>query len=154
MKKVILKFLRSFIKLILPLIFKFLIKIKSNRRVINYLSESSYKSNSKYEFEGFIKKLLDKEKILALDVGAQGCFNSDEFFPKKYNFFFEDILVEPIEEEAKKYANILGYNYNSCDWFKQSYKILNKDYKIKKIERDKTFDEENNFFKKIIKMIK
>ena len=102
MKKVILKFLRSFIKLILPLIFKFLIKIKSNRRVINYLSESSYKSNSKYEFEGFIKKLLDKEKILALDVGAQGGFNSDEFFPKKYNFFFEDILVEPIEEEAKK----------------------------------------------------
>ena len=62
MKKVILKFLRSFIKLILPLIFKFLIKIKSNRRVINYLSESSYKSNNKYEFEGFIKKLLDKEK--------------------------------------------------------------------------------------------
>ena len=35
-----------------------------------------------------------------------------------------------LEEEAKKYASILGYNYNSGDWFKQSYKILNKEYKI------------------------
>ena len=38
------------------------------------------------------------------------------------------------ESEAKKYANILGYNYNSSEWYKQSYKVLNKDYKfIKKI---------------------
>ena len=36
-----------------------------------------------------------------------------------------------IEDEAKKYANILGYNYNSSQWFEQSYKILNKDYDIK-----------------------
>ena len=26
----------------------------------------------------------------------------------------------------------LGYNYNSSEWFEQSYKIFNKDYKIKK----------------------
>ena len=36
-----------------------------------------------------------------------------------------------LEEEAKKYASILGYNYNSGEWFEQTYKILNKDYKIK-----------------------
>ena len=35
-----------------------------------------------------------------------------------------------LEQEAKKYAKILGYNYNSSKWFEQSYKILNKDYKI------------------------
>ena len=35
-----------------------------------------------------------------------------------------------IEAEAKKYAKILGYNYNSSQWFEQSYKILNKDYKV------------------------
>ncbi len=123
MKKVILKFLRSFIKLILPLIFKFLIKIKSNRRVINYLSESSYKSNNKYEFEGLIKKLLDKEKILALDVGAQGGFNSDGFFPKKYNLFFEDILVEPIEEEANK-LNEKKFVINKGLWSKKERRKL------------------------------
>ena len=35
-----------------------------------------------------------------------------------------------LEEKAKNYAKILGYNYNSSQWFEQSYKILNKDYKI------------------------
>ena len=41
-----------------------------------------------------------------------------------------------LENEAKKFASILGYNYNSSKWFEQSYKILNKDYKIaKRIEK-------------------
>ena len=31
-----------------------------------------------------------------------------------------------LKEEAKKYATILGYNYNSSKWFEKSYKILNK----------------------------
>ena len=35
-----------------------------------------------------------------------------------------------LEQEAKEYAKILGYNYNSSEWFKKSYKVLNKDYKI------------------------
>jgi len=33
-------------------------------------------------------------------------------------------------DEAKKYAQLLGYNYQSSDWYKNSYKIFNKDYKI------------------------
>ena len=33
-----------------------------------------------------------------------------------------------LENEAKKYAKILGYNYNSREWFEKSYKILNRDY--------------------------
>ena len=37
-----------------------------------------------------------------------------------------------LENEAKKYVKILGYNYNSSEWFEQSYKILNRDYDIKK----------------------
>ena len=58
-----------------------------------------------------------------------------------------------IERETKRYAKILGYNYNSSKWFKQSYKLLNKDYKIvsksqKKDEKDK------NFFEKILKKIR
>jgi len=31
-------------------------------------------------------------------------------------------------DEAKKYANILGYNYDSSEWYKASYKVFNKDY--------------------------
>ena len=43
-------------------------------------------------------------------------------------------------EESKRYANILGYNYQSSEWYKKSYKIFNKDYSIrhnKKIKKDK-----------------
>ena len=56
-----------------------------------------------------------------------------------------------LEKEAKKYAKILGYNYNSSEWFEQSYKVLNKDYKIKK--KIKSTDNDS-FFKKIIDKIK
>jgi len=57
-----------------------------------------------------------------------------------------------LEDEAKKYASILGYNYNSSEWFEQSYKILNKDYKISKKNNNKKNDD--SFFNKIIKKIK
>ena len=57
-----------------------------------------------------------------------------------------------LEKEAKKYAKILGYNYNSSEWFEQSYKILNKDYKIKK-EKIET-KKDSGFLKKILKKIK
>ncbi len=40
------------------------------------------------------------------------------------------------EEEAKKAAALLGYNYNSSEWYQQSYKILNKDYEIPKLKKD------------------
>ena len=54
-------------------------------------------------------------------------------------------------EEAKKYANILGYNYNSSEWYEQSYKILNKDYKIKDLAKSK---KEKGFIEKILRKIR
>ena len=96
------KFSRSLIKIILPVIFRLFIKLKVNRRVINFLEDKSYNSNNKFDFTFTIEKLLKKNKIIALDVGAQGGFNSDNFFPKKYNTFFEDILIEPIKSESEK----------------------------------------------------
>ena len=56
-----------------------------------------------------------------------------------------------LKEESEKYAKILGYNYNSSEWFEQTYKVLNKDYKIKKKTKPKDND---NFFKKILNKIK
>ena len=60
-----------------------------------------------------------------------------------------------LENEANKYAKILGYNYNSSEWFEQSYKLLNKDYNknINKIN-DKEAIKEKNLFNKIINLIK
>ena len=31
-------------------------------------------------------------------------------------------------EEAEKYASVLGYNYQSSEWYEQTYKIFNKKY--------------------------
>ena len=56
-----------------------------------------------------------------------------------------------LENEAKKYANILGYNYNSSEWYQQSYKILNKNYKFT-INQD--IKKDDSWYKKIIKKIK
>ena len=46
-----------------------------------------------------------------------------------------------IESEAKKYANLLGYNYQSSEWYENSYKVFNKKYK-KNIK--KNIKKENN----------
>ncbi|MDC3231687.1 outer membrane protein assembly factor BamD [Candidatus Pelagibacter sp.] len=35
-----------------------------------------------------------------------------------------------LEEESIKYAALLGYNYNSGEWYKETYKIFNKKYKV------------------------
>ena len=102
MKKKILKLFRSLSKFVLPILFKILINLKLNRRFINFLNEKSYRSNDVYNFNELIKNLLKNEKITALDVGAQEGFNSDNFFPNKYNHFFKKILVEPIKTEAEK----------------------------------------------------
>ena len=55
-----------------------------------------------------------------------------------------------LENEAKKYANLLGYNYLSSDWYKNTYKIFNKEYKLAKPEKRK---KESNFLIKKYKSI-
>ena len=85
-KKKFLNLHRSIIKLLLPLLSNIFIKFKVNRRVINYLNEKSYFSNNEYDFKEIIQNQL-KKKLIALDIGAQGGFNSDNFFPEKYNIF-------------------------------------------------------------------
>ena len=122
-KNRILKLSRSLLKIVLPVIFKILIKLKLNRRVINYLSEKSYNSNSFYNFTKTIQNILNNQKIIALDVGAQGGFNSDKFFPNKYNIFFENVLIEPIKTEAQKLIND-KYIINKGLWSKKDKKKL------------------------------
>ena len=45
-----------------------------------------------------------------------------------------------LTEESKNYAQVLGYNYNSSEWYEKSYKVFNKNYeKIrKKKKKEKT----------------
>ena len=42
-----------------------------------------------------------------------------------------------MEQESLKYASLLGYNYNSGEWYKETYKIFNRKYEISVPERKK-----------------
>ena len=55
-----------------------------------------------------------------------------------------------MEEESLKYASLLGYNYNSGEWYKETYKIFNKEYKVslpsKKKEKSKILSKIKSLF--------
>ena len=67
----------------------------------------------------------------------------------KYNttMYTEEALHRLVEinyrlgliEESKKYAITLGYNYQSSEWYKNTYKVFNKNYRngIKELQKDK-----------------
>ena len=59
-----------------------------------------------------------------------------------------------LKEQANKTANLLGYNYNTSEWYKRSYQVLNKNYKIPSPQEIKTRkNEEDGLIKKTIKKI-
>ena len=53
-----------------------------------------------------------------------------------------------LEEEAKSAAILLGYNYNSSKWYQNSYRVLNKDYKIPKVEKKNSLADFIKIFRK------
>ena len=144
--------------------------IKAGKQIDFFLNEYP---NSEYAIDLKFKKDLIENQLAAKEIYiAKFYISTQKWVPainrlkkvvKDYDktIFIEEALhrlVEihyhiGLEEEAKKYASILGYNYNSSEWFQQSYKIFNKDYEeIKKIEKDEK--KSKNFIKGIIEMIK
>ena len=65
---------------------------------------------------------------------------------EKYDktIFIEEALFRLVEiyyriglvDEAKAAASMLGYNYNSSEWYERSYKILNKNYQPAIIKKE------------------
>ena len=87
---------------IVQLISKILIALKIHSRVVNQFNKLRSESHKNQDLSNFVSKLLGEKKLIALDVGAQGGFFNASIFSKKYNFFFDPIVVEPIPNEAKK----------------------------------------------------
>lgn len=54
-----------------------------------------------------------------------------------------------LENESKKYASLLGYNYQSSRWYENSYSVFEKNYKKIKIQK-----ENNNILKKFKSLFK
>ena len=55
-------------------------------------------------------------------------------------------------DESKKYAALLGYNYQSSDWYEESYKILNKNYV--KISKKQNKENEESILQKFKDLLK
>ena len=40
-----------------------------------------------------------------------------------------------LDAEAKKYANLLGYNYLSSKWYEKTFLLFNKNYKTPEVKK-------------------
>jgi len=141
--------------------------IKSKEKIkyfLNNFPETEYALDLEFKMDLINNQLAAKEMYI-----AKYYINKQKWIPainrlksivKDYyeTVFIEEALHRLVEvyykigltEEAKATAIILGYNYNSSEWYAQSYKILNKAYKIPKKSKQKKDD---GLIKKTIKKI-
>tara|TARA_B100000900_G_scaffold103193_1_gene85514 strand:- start:756 stop:1598 length:843 start_codon:yes stop_codon:yes gene_type:complete len=49
----------------------------------------------------------------------------------------EVYFIIGLTEESQKYANLLGYNYKSSQWYEMSYSVFNKNYLSDKVKKNK-----------------
>ena len=130
--------------------------------ILNNYPTTDYAIDSKFKLELIRELLASKEMYL-----ARYYFSREKWIPainrfkvivEEYNdtIFVEEALhrlVEihysiGLEDEAKKYAYLLGYNYKSSDWYEKTYLIFNKNYK-KKIVRLKKEKNKSSLIDKI-----
>ncbi len=120
--------------------------------VIKKYPETDYALDGKYKLELINEFLAAKEMYIARHYIKKekwiAAINRLKFVISNYGttIYVEEALhrlVEVyytigLENEAKKYAQILGYNYQSSEWYKKSYKIFNQNYEVsKKIDKKK-----------------
>ena len=119
--------------------------------LIKLYPKTDYAEDSMFKLELINEILASKEMYLAkyyLDKQKWiPAINRYKYVVEKYNdsIFIEEALHRLVEihymiglqEEAKKYAYLLGYNYQSSEWYEMSYKIFNSSYKPLEIKAKK-----------------
>ena len=118
--------------------------------LINEFPNTDFSEDAKFKIELIEEILASKELYLAnyyLDREKWiPAMNRYKKIVNEYDttIFIEEALYRLVElnyklgliDEAKKYTVLLGYNYQSSEWYERSYKILNANYKKAKIEKD------------------
>ena len=118
--------------------------------ILNY-PESDYAVDSRFKMDLITDQLAAKEMSIARYYMKTKkwipAINRLKLVVEQYDrtVFIEEALYRLVEvyykigleEEAKKAAAILGYNYQSGEWYQRSYKIFNKKYKPAKIKKRK-----------------
>ena len=135
---------------------------KSFQNVIDMFPNSDYSIDAKFKLELIEDLLASKEMYI-----GRYYFNKKKWIPAINRFrtvvdkyettiYTEEALHRLVEvyytlglkEEAKKYATLLGYNYQSSRWYENSYAIFNKKYKKRKKIKIKK-ENKKNIFKKL-----
>ena len=116
-------------------------------------SDTEFALDATYKLELINEMLASKEMYIGRYYIEREkwipAINRFKTIVKDYNttIFIEEALHRLVEinykigliEESKNYAQVLGYNYNSSEWYERSYKVFNKDYaKIRKRKKEKT----------------
>ncbi len=132
--------------------------------VINNYPNTDYAIDSKFKIDLINDILASKEMYIARYymqkekwIAAINRFRTviDEYDTTIYTEEALHRLVEiyyilGLRNEAEKYANLLGYNYQSSEWYKKSYGLFDKRYNQKR----KDLIDQNKEGKTIIKKIK
>ena len=136
--------------------FKFLIK---NYPETDYALDARYKLDLIKDIlaakEMFIARhYIKKEKWIAAINRLKNILKNYEttvYVEEALHRLVEVYYIIGLEEESQKYAQTLGYNYQSSEWYEKSYKLFNQDYKIvkkKKLKKkkDNLLDKIKSFF--------
>ncbi len=128
--------------------------------------DTEFALDSKYKLELIQELLASKEMYLArYYIERKKWIPAINRFKKVVKDYDETIYVEEalhrlvelhykigLIDEAKKYAVLLGYNYQSSKWYEETYKILNKNYV--KISKNKKKDKKDSILKKFKDLLK
>ena len=134
--------------------------------IIQKYPNTDFALDSEFKLELIQELLASKEMYLArYYVQREKWIPAINRFKKVVKGYDETIYVEEalhrlvelhykigLIDEAKKYAVLLGYNYQSSKWYEETYKILNKDYS--KTSKNKETGKEESIIKKFKDLLK
>ena len=126
--------------------------LKNSKKQFEYIIENypntEFSLDSKFKLDLINEMIASKEMYIARHYIQKEkwipAINRLKFIVKKFDdtIFIEEALhrlVEiyykiGLEDESKKYAILLGYNYPESRWYKSTYEVHNKKYKIQDIK--------------------
>ena len=134
--------------------------------IIQEYPNTDFALDSEYKLELIQELLASKEMYLARYYVEKEkwipAINRFKTVVKDYDstIYVEEALHRLVElhykmgliNESKKYAALLGYNYQSSKWYEKTYGILNKDYA--KISNKKNKNTEESIIKKFKDLLK
>ena len=134
--------------------------------IIKDFPSTDFAEDSKFKLELIEEILASKELYLAnYYLDREKWIPAMNRFKKIVNdydttIYIEEALYRLVElnyklgltDEAQKYAAVLGYNYQSSEWYDSSYKILNRNYK--RLDINKDMEKEKSLLKKFKDLFK